>query len=211
MFNMQADPDRPGYVTPYAINHLLTYVEKEGLDFKTYYKDEGYPWVYWKMLYFLVCFWDKLSPGFLEHFNTRVSNASSKEILFPSRETHGDWTKINVYSTLRHELVHIRDARRFPILFQLSYTLLPLPALFAYCRADWEFRGYAQNMIASYNHHGVIEDSQIEFIVSKFSGSLYFWMFPFTKTMRRKVKALAKDIEEGTVYGYYPKIHIWQY
>jgi hypothetical protein len=40
---------------------------------------------------------------------------------------------------LRHEAVHLRDARRFPVLFELSY-LAALPAVFT-ARAWWEWRG----------------------------------------------------------------------
>lgn len=43
---------------------------------------------------------------------------------------------------IRHELVHIDQARRFPGFFQLSYLLLPLPFGLAYFRWVWERRAY---------------------------------------------------------------------
>ena len=210
-FNVQCDPDDINKVTPYALAQLHRYVEENDLNYNVYYKNEGYPGLYWKFIGLLVFLYGKLNKDFYTRFQTRVTNASSKDILFPSRKTHGDHTQLTVYRTLRHELVHIRDARTYPVWFQVSYTLLPIPLGLAYFRADWEFRAYAQTLIVTYNQYGSIDEEMIQQIVKHFTDHLYFWMWPFKKTMDRKVRALVKAIEEGRVYGYYPNIHIWQF
>lgn len=210
-FGYQRDPDDPDKVTPYALNQLHRYVEDHDLNYNVYYKNEGYPGLYWKFIGLVVYLYGKINPDFYTKFQTRVTNASSKDILFPSRVTHGDHSKFTVYRTLRHELVHIRDAKRFPVWFQFSYTFLFFPLGLAYMRADWEFRAYAQTLIVTYNQYGVIDEELIQYIAAHFHGNLYFWMWPFKKTMLRKIRALVKAIEEGTVYGYYPSIHIWDF
>lgn len=210
-FSVQRDPDDPNKVTPYALNELHRYVEANNLQHNVYYKDEGYPGLYWKFIGLVVYLYGKINPDFYHRFMTRVTNASSKDILFPSRKTHGDHSVYPVYRILRHELVHIRDAKRFPVWFQLSYTLLPLPLGLAYFRADWEFRAYAQTLIVTYNQEGSIPEDLIQAVIGHFTGHLYFWMWPFKKTMTRKVRVLVKAIEEGNVHGYYPDIHIWDF
>lgn len=44
--------------------------------------------------------------------------------------------------TIRHELVHARQARRWPVVFQVSYLLLPLPFGLAWFRWRWEREAY---------------------------------------------------------------------
>lgn len=44
--------------------------------------------------------------------------------------------------SIRHELVHARQARRLPVLWQISYLLLPMPFFFAWCRWASEREAY---------------------------------------------------------------------
>lgn len=56
---------------------------------------------------------------------------------------HVDLSRLDVYETIiRHELVHIRQARRWPLVWQLSYVLLPLPVGLAWFRWRWEREAY---------------------------------------------------------------------
>lgn len=89
------------------------------------------------------------------------------------------------YDILRHERVHLRDAARFPILFELSYILLPLPAVFT-MRAYWEYRGYCESLLAEYERYGNVRRIAIEYYVHIFAGPTYLWMCPFRNFMRNK-------------------------
>ncbi len=54
-----------------------------------------------------------------------------------------DLSSIEAYATvIRHELVHARQARRWPVFWQLSYLLLPLPFGLAWCRWASERQAY---------------------------------------------------------------------
>lgn len=74
-----------------------------------------------------------------------------------------------------HELVHIRQARHWPVLFQLSYLLLPVPFFFAWFRWRWEREAYLVNI--EYGTHSVEE--VVDLLWSK-----YGWCWP--KTAMRK-------------------------
>ena len=46
------------------------------------------------------------------------------------------------HTVILHELVHIGQARRLPVLWQLSYILLPVPFGLAWFRWRWEREAY---------------------------------------------------------------------
>jgi hypothetical protein len=88
---------------------------------------------------------------------------------------------------LRHERVHMRQRRKYgSILFSLMYLLLPLPCLFAYFRRQFEMEAYAETLLAIVElNPGGIAGLQTyghrEYVVSFFTGSSYFWTWPFRK------------------------------
>lgn len=66
--------------------------------------------------------------------------------------------KLGVYETIiRHELVHIQQARRLPVLWQLSYLLLPLPIGLAWWRWRWEREAYLVDIRAGREIEEVVD------------------------------------------------------
>ncbi len=62
---------------------------------------------------------------------------------------HVPLDRLEDYETIiRHELVHARQARRWPVIWQIAYLLLPVPFLFAWCRWASERQGYLVNLRA---------------------------------------------------------------
>lgn len=91
------------------------------------------------------------------------------------------------YRTLRHERVHMRDARRTAVmLFVFSYLFL-LPAVLT-MRSYWEFRGYVETMRVELEDTGAISDGTIEHIARRFTGSDYLFMCPFPGFIRRRLR-----------------------
>lgn len=88
------------------------------------------------------------------------------------------------YEILRHERIHLRDAKNWPIFFELSYLFFPLPIIFT-MRAFWEYRAYCESLLTEYERLGYVNHSSIEFYVSQFTGSFYLWMCPFPNFMRK--------------------------
>lgn len=99
------------------------------------------------------------------------------------------------YEILRHEVVHLRDATRWPILFELSYLFFPLPFIFT-LRAYWEYRAYCESLVVEYERLGYVRWDTIQFCVEQFVGSYYLWMCPFPNFIRSKFKSFLakKDI-----------------
>jgi hypothetical protein len=157
-------------------NELVINISKEFPRFKVVPKDESF---FMRALYAvtLMTFWNK---SFMTNYITAVFG----KVYMPRRLIG---TAIG-YDVLRHELVHLRDARRWPVLFELSYLFFPLPFVFT-MRAYWEYRGYCESMIAERDRYGYINKAVIEYYISLFSSSEYLWMFPFPNFLRKKFYA----------------------
>lgn len=109
-------------------------------------------------------------------------------------ETKSDDEK---YITLRHEAVHLRQARRYtPIGMALIYALPFFPVGLAYGRARMEWEAYAETLRAVAEVFGIDaarSPSQRKHIVYQFTSASYGWMWPFPATIERWIdEELAK-------------------
>ena len=93
---------------------------------------------------------------------------------------------------LRHELVHLRDAKRFPVLFELSYLFFPLP-MFVTMRAYWEYRAFCETLKALGEYKGCVTQETLNSYISAFCCSNYLWMFPARKYLRAKFMGYLKE------------------
>jgi hypothetical protein len=91
--------------------------------------------------------------------------------------------------TLLHELVHMRQRRKYGVLlFPLLYLFVPLPTVFALCRRNFEREAYEESMLAQAQTWGIgaVEDAKYkEDIISQFVGPSYFWAYPFRASMEK--------------------------
>ena len=87
------------------------------------------------------------------------------------------------YVTLRHEAVHLRQARRMGQLrMSLVYGLWYFPIVWAWGRARIEWEAYAETLRAMAEVHGLAYASSRpvrEHIVRQFTSAAYGWMWPF--------------------------------
>ena len=109
-------------------------------------------------------------------------------VYFPSRSWQRAVGPRDIWLILRHEAVHLRDARRWPLLFQLSY-LFVLPAGVT-LRAWWEWRAYAESVRATMEIDGVVEDAMLADIAERFVGSDYLWMWPSRAWIQSRLERL---------------------
>lgn len=90
---------------------------------------------------------------------------------------------------LRHERVHMRQARRLTRpLFSILYLLFFLPAGLAWFRARFEMEAYEETIRATFEAYGpqAVRDKAFQArIARQFTGPAYLWMFPFPKTVDR--------------------------
>lgn len=129
----------------------------------------------------LMKFWN---PRFMSNYTTVMFNT----VYMPSRLINSD----PGYAVLRHELIHMRDAKMFPVFYELSYIVL-LPTVFS-MRAFWEYRGYCESLRVLDENQGFVTDKQLETIVQNFVGPSYLFMCPFRNFIKRR---FMKFIEEN--------------
>lgn len=91
------------------------------------------------------------------------------------------------YVTMRHELVHLRQFRRYtPLGMGLLYLLVPFPLGLAYFRARFEQEAYEETIRAAAEVYGIDYVCTPRFrerIVSQFLGASYGWMWPFSQNI----------------------------
>ena len=86
---------------------------------------------------------------------------------------------------LRHERVHMRQARRltFP-LFAFLYLLVFLPVGLAYFRARFEMEAYTESLAADKDYgDDFSSDEKKAWLLNQFTSGNYGWMWPFPKTV----------------------------
>ena len=129
-----------------------------------------------------VLLWPLLGSAFSERFTTVVGQT----IYVPV-----DWAmrpEIARLGVLRHERVHLRQAKRYGrILFTLAYLLFPLPLGLAWCRARLEWEAYEESMRAAFEYYGkgALNAEHRAYMVGHFTGPSYGWMWPFRTQVER--------------------------
>lgn len=97
------------------------------------------------------------------------------------------WTEASKCALLRHERVHMRQARKwtFP-LYAVLYLLAYLPLGLAYFRARMEWEAYEESL-AAFKDYGLdySSDGRRAWLVEQFTSSAYGWMWPFPKTVTK--------------------------
>lgn len=122
-------------------------------------------------------------------------------------------SQINV---LAHEYVHLKDRKKLGWLFNILYLspqLFALLALGAFWNIWWlaallfllplpspgrawlEFRAYKMTVVLHWHLTG--DRISPYWLQSQFTGSGYYWMFPFKKSMERRILNVIEDVESG--------------
>ncbi len=137
--------------------------------------------------------------GWLLFFNRRFMTSYTTtmfgKVYFPSETWLSETGPLRAYRMLRHEAVHLRDARRFPILFQLTYLLI-LPTVFT-MRAFWEYRAYKESIRVVWETEGRVPQGLIDVIVKQFTTAAYLWMFPFGRFLRRRFQRFGDSLRNN--------------
>ena len=99
--------------------------------------------------------------------------------------------------TMRHERVHMRQARDFGrIAFSLLYLFLPVPLIFAYFRMKFEKEAYEESLKAAYEYYGTKLFTQAlkDDIVQHFTSAEYMWMWPWKKSIEEWYDSVVEGI-----------------
>lgn len=100
------------------------------------------------------------------------------------------------YLALRHERVHLRQFRRLgPVGMALLYLLPILPIGLAIGRARLEWEAYRETIRATAEVRGIEAAGKTrEWIVRRFTGPAYGWMWPFPAAVRRWIDRALDEV-----------------
>lgn len=123
-----------------------------------------------------------ITVGQMTKFMKDFTTTLGQRVYVP--ESWDSYSDFNKLSTVRHERVHMRQARKYGrIVFSLLYLMIPFPVGFAYFRKKFEQEAYETSIRTAYQYFGEISlsEERREMIISQFTTSSYFWMWPFRK------------------------------
>jgi hypothetical protein len=104
--------------------------------------------------------------------------------------------------TLRHELIHLRQFRRYTLFgMAFLYLLVPLPLGLAWFRARFEWEAYRESIRAAAELHGrahVEAPAFRERILGQFTSGAYGWMWPFRGQLERWYDAALRGLDQNS-------------
>jgi len=136
--------------------------------------------------------------GQMKNFMTGFITTIGNKVYVP--ETWDNNTLTSKAEIIRHERIHMRQAKRYGrFLFSLLYLALPLPTVFAYFRKKFEQEAYEESLKALYEYHGesVFTPRLKNFFISHFVSANYFWMWPFQKNLESWYDGVVSKIKSG--------------
>ena len=169
------------------VDELAAALAEELPGFRIGYKDES------RLQRFIAALLRPFNNTYLTHYTPVLFGT----VWFPSRRWQAEMGPRHVWLILRHEAVHLRDARRWPVLFELSY-LFVLPVGLT-MRAWWEWRAYAETVRATFEVDGVVPDAELDEIADRFVGSDYLWMWPSRRSIRARLERLRREVAAADV------------
>lgn len=117
--------------------------------------------------------------GRMKSFGQDFCTTLGNTIYTPSRWSEMSWA--SKYELVRHELVHMRQARRLGMLrYAVMYLLWPVPVWWAWGRVQLELEAYHESFRAMAVVHGprylrANRNQLADWLGDTLSGSSYFW------------------------------------
>jgi hypothetical protein len=132
---------------------------------------------------------------FMTHYHTVIG----KTLYVPP--TWASMSAIDRIVLLRHERVHLRQARRYGFAVMAFLYLVPFfPLGLAYGRARIEWEAYEETLRATAEYYGLgsLKTGTLKrHIVDRFTGPDYGWMWPFPKVVERWYDEAVQTIERS--------------
>jgi len=184
--------------------HVLVATLRQHLPgFRIAFKDDPSAWMPWHHR-----FVHAIGREFVPDYDTRFTTVLSPVIYLPAG------TRVRYarrceqwYETLRHEYIHILDAKHHPIWMPLSYAVIP--PLGITMRAYWELRGYSQTMVVRHELGQPLDGPFFEHLVDLFAGPAYGYMLWPRPLARRVLEHVRTCVEAGEIAGVEGAVHWW--
>lgn len=152
-------------------------------------------WFHWIYHFIIMTFTLGFNRNYIGRFTTTSKNRVDWSDKHHERIQSGDAYALDrVWSTLRHERVHLRQFEKYGfILMAMAYIHPPFIGL-VYGRAMTEKPGYLESLRAQFEMNQDVARGEIklvdgityiEWLVGQFTGASYGWMWPFKKTVTK--------------------------
>lgn len=202
-------------VTDPTLQKMIALCEAEVPGFRIVYKDES---PYMKFLNFFAQIFNK-------EFMTRYATTTGSTVYLPRDLFLAN--QRSYISTFAHELVHMREEKDTGrALYFMKYAMPQLLGVFALLallgfwspwflfflimlafvapipsigRKNIELRGYTMSLAVTYWMYGTIREDEIQFYAAQFSGSAYWFMWPWHDQIVNDLKLRAISIRTDEV------------
>lgn len=123
--------------------------------------------------------------GMMKTFMSNFTTVVGCKVYVPSK-----WESFNKSAILRHERVHMRQAKREGrIWFGFAYIFVWFPIGFAHFRKKWEQEAYEETMrIVAGKKGGMAVLKHEDYrnnMIKRFTGPKYVWTWPFRKSIEK--------------------------
>ena len=198
---------------------LVTKIQHRIPGFEIGYKNENFI----SKLLGVLCY--LFNPNYMTEFTT----TRYPKVFFPTREfVEKDYR--SAWKILAHEYVHLWDRKQRGWGFNIAYAspqmwaVLALSALLAIWLSNWwllglvallaalplpspgrrdaELRGYTMSMAVNHWRYGDVQDSTKDWVVGYFTGSSYYFMWPFHENMRKRLYAAEAKLDDKTIFDW---------
>ena len=115
---------------------------------------------------------------------TKYTTTIGSTIYVP--DNWGERSESSRIITIRHEVVHLRQAKEY-FFFKFLYLFVFFPVGLAYYRMEFEKEAYEESMRAIAQLYGAdaLRNADRERIVRHFMSADYFWAWPFRKSIEK--------------------------
>lgn len=158
---------------------LLAEVAREFPDFQVVRKSES------RLMGVIDRFLRVITLGKMDTFMTRfITTLGTTMYVTDTWDTASPATKA---ITIRHERVHMRQAREWGSLFFSILYLFFLPTVLAFGRTHFEKEAYEESLRAYHEYYGpkFFTPALKDDIVRHFTSAEYFWAWPWKKSIER--------------------------
>lgn len=159
---------------------LLLELEREFPHFRVVHKERSRFMVFLDLLLKVVSF------GQMTEFMTRYVTVLGQTVYVPSSWGSMAWGGKVV--ALRHERVHLRQARRWGVLFAPMYLMWPVPVFLAYARMSFEYEAYVESMQAQFDLTRDVPGQYVDAVVRQLTGPGYLWAWAYKDGLRESLE-----------------------
>lgn len=197
---------------------LIAELEDRYDSFEIIYKDESKLHRFLSMLTFWMWRKNDDTEKWENLYMTKYISVIGHKVAFPSRSWHEEHPY--PWKIIAHEGQHMWDDARLPVVYRLGY-MLPQLLVTLVLGAFWnlwflcallaglpllspgrswaEKRGYTMNIACNYWVHGSVLDSTLEWITEQFTGSYYYFMWPFKKLTWKYFQKQKERVKSGAI------------